>query len=248
MGFDLTGANTKLAIYFKYDKGTAVDTPGVAYFNFTGLSASANYIKRNYGGTQIETTAGGAADNLVYIQSTPGTYSIIKMPDLLNVNNRLVHRAELIAEQVYNGPTDSIFNVPTYLYLDAFDPTLTTEPKFRTIPYDLAFDNGGNVNILSFGMAPQNLTDAALNPIKVWKFNITRYVQHVLTRTEPLYDLRLFAPFFYSEKFRPQGSTTDVNPLFIINPSIVKGRVRLAGGTPVSNPQRMRLRLIYSKL
>jgi hypothetical protein len=248
MGFDLTGPNTKLAIYFKYDKGTAVDTPAVAYFNFQGLSASANYIKRNYSGTHIEATAGGGADNLMYIQTTPGTFSTIKIPDLLNINNRLVHRAELIAEQVYNNTTDSIFNVPSYLYLDASDPSITTEPKFRTIPYDLAFDNGGNVNILSFGMAPQNTFDASLNPIKVWKFNITRYVQHVLTRTEPLYDLRIFAPFFYSEKFRPPGSTTDVNPLFIINPSIVKGRVRLAGGSPITNPQRMRLRLIYSKL
>jgi hypothetical protein len=249
MGIDLNGANTRLGLYFRYDKGTVIDTPAVAYFGFTSFSASANHIIRDYSGTPVQNVQGGTnPDDLVYIQTAPGTFATLKIPGLAGMSNRLVHRAELIAEQVYNGPTDSTFNAPTYLYLDASDPSITTEPKFRTIPYDLVFNSAGGLNITQFGMSPQRGFDAAMNPIKIWKFNLTRYVQHVLTGTDPLYDLRLFAPFFYTEKFRPPGSTTDVSPLLIVNPSIVKGRVRLAGGTPAAGPQRMRLRIIYSKL
>jgi hypothetical protein len=247
MGININGANTKLAIYYKFDRAPVMDSATVAYFHFTAASASANYIQRDHTGAQIMTVQGGTApDNLVFLQNAPGSFATIKIPDLGNVSNRLLHRAELIAEQVIDNPvTDSMFYVPTYLYLDAYDPSIS---KFRTIPYDLTFGLDGTVNIGTFGMSPQNGTDGAGNKIKIWKFNITRYVQHVLTRTEPLYDLRMFAPFVVNDKFRPPGTTTDLTQVFIINPTIVKGRVRLAGGTPSGNPQRMRLRLIYSKL
>ena len=91
-----------------------------------------------------------------------------------------------------------------------------------------------------------NQLDGSGKNIKVWKFNISRYVQNYLTRTQPLHDLRLSAPFYVNNEFSVPPSTTNSTRFFIINPSIVKGRVRVAGGTP--GPQRMRLRLVYSKL
>lgn len=242
MGFNLSGTNTKLALYFRYTKNGVRDTT-VVYFTFNSLSASANYVIRNYSGKPIEAAQGGTSpDNMVYIQTQPGSYATLKIPGLSTISNRLVHRAELITEQVYD-PSDTIFRVPTYLYLDAYDPAIS---NYRTIPYDLSFDQSGSVNISTFGMSPLNTIDPFSNNVKQWKFNITRYVQHVLTRTEPNYDLRLFAPFFVEEKYRIPGTTTDNPSLFIINPAIVMGRVRLAGGTP--GTQRMRLRIIYSKL
>ena len=77
----------------------------VAYFQFCFTmrrSASANLIKRDYTGTPIAAAVKAALtpDELVYIQNTPGSFATIKIPGLAGLNNRVVHRAELIMEQV----------------------------------------------------------------------------------------------------------------------------------------------------
>lgn len=245
MGFDLGSNNTKLAIYYRYDKNGKRDTT-VEYFRFTStFSAAANAVLRNYSGTPVEANVGGTTpDPLLYIQNTPGTFAMVKVPDLLTVSNRLIHRAELIVEQVYDI-SDSLFAPPEFMYLDASDPSITSSYKFRTIPYDVGLQTGGGLNLLPFGIRPQAATDPTGNPIKVWKFNITRYVQNVLTRRQSLYDLRLFSPFSLNEKYgTPPGP--DVNVTVFVNSTTTKGRLRVGGGNHPT--QRMRLRLVYSKL
>ena len=251
MGFDLTGANTKLAIYYKDDNGDSPvekwDTT-VAYFPFSpGFSYSANFMERDYSGTAVADAAGGAEpDDVIYIQNTPGTFATIKIPGLPNLSNRIVHRAELIMEQLYDpNRSDSVFP-PAKLYLDAYDSSV---PAFRAIPYDLSIDGSGNTNLNSFGVNPLDTKDASGNNIKSWRFNITRYVQHVVNDTEPAYDLRLSAPFYYRELYRPgaAGSTSTVARIFV-NDAIGNGRVMLRGGTIANGAQKMRLRIVYSKI
>ncbi len=251
MGFGLNGANTALAIYYRNDTsstgGPKYDTT-VKYFSFNGsFCAAANYIKRDYTGTPVEAAVGGSVpDQIVYIQNTPGTFATIKIPDLPTIGNRVVHRAEMIIEQLYDI-SDSTFRAPDLLYLDASDPSITANYKYRTIPYDLTIDNtgGASFNLLSFGSLPYISVDGAGNKIRVWKFNVSRYVQHVLTGTQSLYDLRLFAPFSFLEQFGiPPGG--DITVPVNVNPSIAKGRVRVGGGNHPT--QRMRLRIVYSKL
>jgi len=256
MGFNLNGANTKLAIYYKDDNGdlnnvpTALWDTAVAYFKFAenANSASANLIKRDYAGTPLAAAANGTStpDDIVYIQAAPGSFATIKIPGLAALSNRVVHRAELIMEQLYH-PDDTLFP-PTNLYLDAYD---TSVSKFRTIPYDLIFDVTGASNLSSFGSTPFDTKDPAGKNIKSWHFNLTRYVQHVVNDTEPVYDLRLFAPLYVREFYglgaiSSNSSLTNVS----VNSAAGKGRVRLAGntGTGDSNPQRMRLRIVYSKI
>jgi Domain of unknown function (DUF4270) len=247
MGFNLAGANTKLALYFRYDKIPVMDSAVVVYFNFTSQSAYANYVQRNYGGSQLATYQGGTSpDPLVFLQNTPGSFAMLKVPDLANLGNRVVHRAELIVEQVHD-PSDDIFTVPDYLYLDAYDSLIA---KYRTIPFDLTADANGLPNYSTFGMAPVNEIDGSGNTVKAWKLNITRYVQHVLTHTEPLYNMRLYSPFLVRDIYRASPLAADGPIKFIINSTIVRGRVRVAGNTghADTNPQRMRLHIIYSKL
>ncbi len=245
MGFDLTSSNTKLAIYYNHPKvgGGGRDTT-VYYFFFTAFSAAANYVKRDYSGTPLQASLGGTVeDQELFIQNTPGTFSTIKIPDLANLSNRLIHRAELIVEQLYDIQ-DSTFYPPDALYLDASDPTITNNYKFRTIPYDLAYTPNG-FDFKSFGCLPVYAKDPLGRPIRVWKFNLSRYVQHVLTKTQKLYDLRLLSPFSLNEQYGIPPGTDQTFPLFL-NPAIAKGRVRLGGGNHPT--QKMRLRLIYSKL
>lgn len=249
MGFNLAGPNTKLAIYYKYFKNnepTNTDTT-VSYFNFGQLCAAANYITRDYTGTPALATLNNppaSPDPIVYLQKTPGMFATIKIPDLALVNNRVIHRAELVMEQIYDI-SDSMFRSPDFMYLDAIDPTITTTQKFRTIPYDFTFGSGGTFNVGSFGIAPVIGMDAFGNRIRTWRFNISRYVQHVLTRTVPLYDLRLFPAFRFREQFGIPPGTDQLIDVFI-NPAAAKGRIRLGGGNHPT--QKMKLRLIYSKL
>jgi hypothetical protein len=75
--------------------------------------------------------------------------------------------------------------------------------------------------------------------IKYYTFNISRYVQQIVTDHTRSYDFRLYAPFNlsypqYSTAFIPYGN------------NIAFGRVRIGSG---SNPNyRLRLRIISSKL
>lgn len=246
MGFDFGSANTKLAIYYKIPKqgSTVIDSNMVYYFFFTSLSAAAQYVKRDYTGTPLQASLGGATqDPVVYLQGSPGTFATVKIPDLGTLSNRLIHRAELIVEQLYDI-NDSTFYAPEVLYLDASDPTITSNYKYRTIPYDLAYTPSG-FDFRSLGCLPVYAKDAFGNSIKTWRFNISRYVQHVLTHTQSLYDLRLSAPFTLNESYGIPPGTDVVYPMFL-NPTVAKGRIRVGGGNHPT--QRMRLRLIYSKL
>ena len=248
MGFDLGGVKTKLAIYYKDDNNqdgdpTKWDTLR-AEFNFTVLSASANYVTRAHTPDILAAANDPGQDEISFIQNAPGTFTTLKIPGLASLSNRVVHRAELIMEQIYHT-SDTLFPAPTALMLDAYDPSIS---NFRTIPYDMIPDGQGALAPYFFGGLPKSTFDGANNPIKVWKFNISRYVQHVVTQTVPAYDLRVFSPYYVDEYYGIPGLGTSVLRRVFVNPNIAKGRVRLHGGTPATNPQRMRLRIIYSKI
>ena len=237
MGFSLPDTNTKLAIYYKGNKN-GHDTSLVRYFRFNAASCGhADLVKRAYVPPMSNILSDAVEDSLVYIQNTPGTFANIKIPALGSLSNRVVHRAELIIEQVYD-PSDELFPPPGYLYLDAYDSAKT---KFRTIPFDFGIDNSGGINAGSFGMVGRKEISGA-NTITVWRFNITRYVQHIVTNHNTSYQLRLSAPNYMKEIYTPFESEQQ----FSINPTIAKGRVRVGGGN--HSTQRMRLRIIYSKI
>ena len=249
MGFNMKGANTKLAIYYKDDNNSsdpAKSDTAVAYFSFSlnPTSVSDSYIKRDYAGTPLEASVNGttAPDDFVYIQTTPGSFATLKIPGLAGLENNIIHRAELVMEQVYDVQ-DTIFP-PANLYVDAYD---TTVKNYRTIPYDVSFDFNGNSNLNSFGISPFLSKDPAGNNIRVWRFNLTRYVQHVVNKTEPAYDMRLFSPFYVNELYRAGGFTAGSDTLSVsVNNQVGRGRVRLGGGNHPT--QKMRLRIVYSKI
>ncbi|MBS1920918.1 MAG: DUF4270 domain-containing protein [Bacteroidetes bacterium] len=245
LGFDLLGKNTKLAFYYHYKSGAVTDTATVTYFSFGVTCAHADVIERDYTGSQLALYQGGITpDDLVFIQNTPGSFATIKIPDLKLFPNRVIHRAELIAEQVYDPSpsSDNTFAIPKLLFLDAYD---SAKQKYRTVPYDFIVDPSAGPNYTQFGMIGKSTLDGNGKPISVWKFNVTRYVQNYLTRKEPLYDLRLSAPFTTIDLYRSDG-VNDVNQLITVNSLIAAGRVRLGGGN--NTTQRMRLHIIYSKL
>jgi hypothetical protein len=240
--------NTKLAFYYRIPKpGGSGDSATVSYFQFYSQCNSANYVRRDYAGTPVASAAGQTVQApIAYIQNSPGTFVNIKIPDLPALSNRVVHRAELIIEQLYD-PSDLLFTPPSDLFLDAFDPTITGSNKYRTFPYSLDLSPNSGFDLRTFGTKPVDDRDPFGNPIKIWKFNLSRYVQHIVTGTQTSYDMRLYAPLKVALKTRSLGFSGDLDVSGVyIGSTIANGRVRVGGGNHPT--QRMRLRIIYSKL
>lgn len=252
IGVNLNSGTTNLSFYLRYKNGGKIDT---TVFNFilNDSSAIANFIDRDYSGSELASAVTGTTpDELVYIQSSPGSYAKIKIPALGGLNNRVVHLAELIVEQVYD-PLAPLLTPPTYLYVDAFDASAN---RYRTIPSDVlltplpnpvtgALDNDtisySIANPAEFGMVPKQAKDASNNLINNWRFNLTRYVQRVVNKSEPAQDLRLYSPMPVIRSL-----SSGIEQWIGSGQPYAIGRTRVGGG---SHPtQKMRLRIVYSKL
>jgi hypothetical protein len=241
---------SRFEVWYRYQKNGKADTTNqFFYFNqdaaSTWISGNANYIQRNVSGTSMLASTGTGADNLVYIESTPGSYTKIKIPYLKSFPNKLIHRAELIVQE---DPAfqSSVFFTPSRLYLDCFD---TTVNRFLSVPLDY-FISAGQVDFSSFGGDRKTVTVGSTTH-SVYTFNISKYFQSQITRNTTKLDFRLYAPFdtrFYSQSlgyYSNLNSTVQNTVWPLINPSVF-GRVVLGGG---NHPNyRMKLRVIYSNL
>jgi hypothetical protein len=253
---NLVDTNTKLALYYTYKTAetTPKDTSVVNYFRFitaagTNTSGSANVIRRDYIGSEVAASIASNRTDVAYVQTSPGSYVRIRVPGFSTFPNSLIHRAELIAEQNPQGPSDNTFGPPRYLLLAAYDSVNKIK---RNIRGDYIIDNSSGVNnIANFGGF---LSYKTVNNTSVasYDFNITRYVQGIVTRKDTSFTLRLSAPSNDSLRYtEPYPST--FSSIYYINPNlannVANGRVRLGGGAgDRTRPYRMRLRIIYSTL
>lgn len=252
----LSDTGSKLEVHFrrKAQGSTTIDTVYSSLRVNTSLGLSgpppssvADHIVRTRSGYPVSSPN----SNEIYLQTESGTYANLSIPALSTISNRIIHRAEIIVEQIPTDPVyDNIFSVPNFLYIDLKDSGAT---KWKPIYFDLSptqlydpdYKSGfpyyptGGVDYQYFGGFRRDKTDAFGNPIRYYNFNITRYVQHLLTKRTYNYDMRLYAPFHllysqHSTSYIPFGN------------NIAYGRVKVGSG---SNPNyRLRLRLIYSKL
>jgi hypothetical protein len=249
---------TKLEIHYRKRNNGVTDTtytsfrlnPSLAIVPVTRpeVSNTSNYIVRNRVGYPISNPA--ATEH--YLQTSPGTYVNLSIPALATLSNRIVHRAEIIVEQIPTDPVmDEIFSAPNFIYLELKDTTAT--PRWKPVYYDLNTSEfydpdqkltvqyiPGQIDFQYYGGYRKSKADPLSGRlIKHYHFNITRYVQHVVTNHLHAYDMRISAPFNlhypqYSSSYIPYGN------------DIAMGRVRIGSG---SNPNyRLRLRIVYSNL
>jgi hypothetical protein len=252
---NLSDTNTKLALYyrFKVDASNS-DTAAVSYFRFsTGSarispSANANLISREQSGYPVSGYVNTPKSDLVFIQTSPGLFATIKIPGLRKLDNAIIHRAELIAEQDPDPSSDKIFTAPRFLLLAAIDSV----NKYNTnIPNDFIYGQTGP-NIETFGGLLINKNIPSIGSVAAYTFNLTRYVQGIVSRKDNSYTLRLSAPANDSLKyFAPYPFTKSTPPVMLylspaVSNNIAIGRVRLGGGANTRVP--MRLRIIYSKI
>lgn len=255
-----------LKVYYRFENKTTagdMDT-AMATFSFYNVSRNgvANNITRDYNGTQVLTGAGDAiADQLLYIQNTPGTFANIKIPGLASLPGMVVHMAELDMESIYN-PSDTVFMAPTNMFLDVYDSvnkkyTLVPNVFLPTSSANGGYDIGNLPGFYNSKSANQTFfykKDQTGNLVKQWRFNLTGYVQHIVGSYEnklPVKDtaylMRLYAP---AGVFLPGGDAImrSVGPYRFPQSTFgltTLGRVRIGGGNHPT--QKMKLRIVYSK-
>jgi len=184
------------------------------------------------------------------LQSYPGTYVRIRIPNLQGLSNRIIHRAELVAEQVPDDNNlltlDRYFQAPRLLLLSAYD---SAKKQKRNIPNDYLVGNSGP-NTVDFGGFRTFKTTNGYNRVAAYNFIISRYIQGIVTRKDSSFTLRLSAPSNDSLNFTPPYPNNFISQMYYLNASVgnevANGRVRLGGGT--HSRFRMRLRLVYSRL
>jgi hypothetical protein len=225
----------------------------VQYFKFlTYNNGNANFVKRTRTGAEIVNHLGKPNDSLVYLQSNPGTMVKIRIPGISKFPNKVIHQAVLQTEQVPNDggltTTETYYLPPKYLLLAAYD---SINKVLRNVPNDYQSQNN-TAQLAVFGGFLTTKSKLGYNNVASYNFNMTRYVQGVVSRKDSLFDFRIIAPVNDSLTFVPpypnnHASITD----YISNtgntgnvPAI--GRVRLGGGT--HSRFKMKLHIYYSDL
>jgi hypothetical protein len=80
-------------------------------------------------------------------------------------------------------------------------------------------------------------------------FNLSRYVQSIVTKGYPNPTLRIYAPFSTQPYYVfPDNSVNTKKSFFVVNDPVAFGRIVLYGGAEQDTTKRMRLRIIYSKI
>ena len=235
-------AKTKLSVYFTYttsdnkkDTASADFThKAIQSITFTYPAGVVNSIKRTKGGNWATYLANGdPKDDKLFIQSAPGSFATIKVPAFDTMTNKVVHLAELIAYKIPSA-SDNTFTPPARLFLDHV-----------TNAGDSAFLFDKDINLtsqqISLGSFGGNLrTDNTIH------FNITRYVQSLITKKEPNHILRLYAPL-RTVLYNNSSATKQKISVPVLS-DVANGRIVVAGGNYGDPSMRLRVRVVYSKL
>lgn len=243
--FNLSSNNTRLSLYMRSSKSGAKDT-SVYDFPLTQNSGRANSIIRIRGNSEITQHLSHPVDgdSLVYVQTSPGNYVQLTMPALSTLSNRVIHRAELIVDELYSpNSMNDIFRVPAMLYIDTKD---TAANKYIPIPCDfnaIEVQNG----FRTLGGAAAKTVDDEGHQINRYVFNISRYVQNIVTDKIDNRTIRLRAPYYISnpEPYIDRCGQLISQFTYGLN-NIADGRVKLNGTN--NTPTRMRLHIVYSSL
>jgi hypothetical protein len=240
MSFAMSDTSTHLRIYYKYDKNGIRDTT-YRDFRFNSLypGAGVNNVKRVYNGSEASLHIGDKprGDSLVYLQAAPGTYALLQIPGLNEFKqkkgNVMVHLAKLSMEEVETpGRRPKLFGTPEFLYLEYLD---TIKNAYSPLLSDAFLD--GQFEPLYFGGLRKYVSDFNNNIYSSYNMNVTRYLQGIITRNNPNFKLKLFAP--YALRYE------DLLISFALN-NLARGNVVLGGGS--HSTKKMKFRVIYSKL
>lgn len=231
--FNLSDAGTRLSFHYRTTKSAKPDTTVTEFI--LRNRANANLVKRDPTGSPYGDRLVNGFNNQeeLYLQSSPGSYALVQVPGLQNLNNRVIYKAVLQADRL-EGIDDGHFTEPSLLFLDAAD---SANNRFITVPNSFVFQS----NSAPYYYDPGAFGGFLLN--NRFEFDLASYVQGIVTRKEKSFALRMYAPY-YTRPVIPVVGDGQIG--LQINGTIARGRVVISGGAHPT--KKMRLYIVYSKL
>lgn len=244
----LTDAATRLEVHYVAKNATKLDTAfaslplSVGSFAAVTASANANYLARDTSSSEFPNSPNPTA---LYLQTAPGSAISFKIPQLALLNNRIIHRAEIFLEQIPGSSLDDVLAAPQYLYLDLIDTgsTKTYKPVYFDLsPAEFYYPDNSTLFYPSQGIDQsyyggfERKTVDAFGIRSYYTFNLTRYVQNLVTKHETNYAFRVYAPYnlhYYGYKLTYKNN-------------LAYGRVKIGNGN--NSNFRLRMRIVYSNI
>ena len=246
---NLGDTSTRIEVHYVAGNANKLDTAFSSFLLSTGTSinvspsANANFVMRDTSTSQFPNAPDPTA---LYIQTSPGGSAIqLKIPRLSSLTNRIIHRAEVIVEQIPGSAGDDVLSAPQFLYLDLIDTGSTR--KYKPIYYDLnntqSYDPDNTISFFPSQGIDQNYYGGFKQTLKdgfgtrtYYNFNVTRYVQSLVTKGGINYNFRLYAPYnlyYYGYRLAYKNN-------------LAYGRVKIGNGSNAK--YRLRMRIVYSKI
>ncbi|MEO6906117.1 MAG: DUF4270 family protein [Ginsengibacter sp.] len=239
-------STSHLSLYLRSTNAGTADT-SVVNFALSGLSGLSNSVIRDRGTSEITNNLSHPAngDSVLYIQTSPGTYALLNIPGLNGLSNRVINRAELIVDQVYSSNSlNDIFDAPVNLTLDVKDSSLVNG-KYIQIPCDFS-GTELQTGFAHLGGQLKTVTNAG-ESIGEYRFNISRYLQSIVTKGKSNLTLRLSAPEYVTNTSTYNDWCGQmIGPFSVPKNNIADGRVKLNGTN--GSTTRIRLYVVYSML
>ncbi|RBL88026.1 DUF4270 family protein [Chitinophaga flava] len=176
MFFDMNNANTKLTVFYKNSTQDSLR----ATFAFNGSSsAHSNFIVRNYNGSEAGrfiNTGNANGDSILFLQSTPGLFTNLLIPNLENFPNAVINKAELVITQITVGSSDmnNIFAEPTNLSLVQYTGSGDSIKNVIDFAMGAQYFGGDKKTITNFGGVQ----------VSQYTFNIGRFMQMLIKKQE----------------------------------------------------------------
>lgn len=241
--FDLNSESSRISIYVRSKRDTVLDTSAIA-LRLTPSSVQANYLERDRLSSEMTgyLNEDPQGDSLLFLQAYPsGSYAILKVPALNGFPNSVINRAELVVEQVYD-PAAGQYRPPRFLYLDVKD----SSGRYIPIPCDFS-QNQLQTGFPYLGGTVKTITNSSGQKVAQYTFNLSRYVQSLVTKGAENTSIRLRAPFsVVNSKSYLDRCGQAISSFYLPVNSVANGGVKLNGtnGTESS----IRMHVIYSKL
>jgi hypothetical protein len=202
--FDLFSATSALTFYYH--------KPGEDSLNWkivvNNSSATANFFKHDYTGSVVEfflNKKTPASDSIVFIQSMAGLKTKVIVPNLKNLGNIAINKAELIITGI-KTPLDitSEFEPPARLTLNASDSTGKNdfiEDQFLSDSY--------------FGGTKEEANAGLGNTINRYKFNTALHYQSIANGSKPDYGIYIltFPSNRIADRLIAGGGSHSKNPM-----------------------------------
>ena len=213
---------------------------------------STNYVTRDRSSGQVASFLSSLNteknDSLIFIDANPGIYAMLSIPNTDTLTNKIIHRAEIMMEQVpdLSGTSKDDVYLPPNIFVTTYDAD--SMRRFAQ-PNDMSISNGTVSNQTTLGSFPLKKIDPISGrTIYEYKWDVSRYLQGIITFGQKYYDLVMWAPYndyiyYYNtpssyQVFTGAGST----PLN----RVATGRIRLGGANNTNH--KMKLHIVYSDI